>query len=123
MRLSMSGTHTGDEYGLGAVTGTDPTGGGVAEGSLLNEFAEALCARDEQRTEATRARILARLGEKALVDTAAVIAGFNGYPRVADATGIPLEDYKAEATAQMRVDLDLDTLDTGGKPPQPALRV
>ena len=122
MRLSMSGKHTGDDYGLGAVTGIDPSGGGVAHGDLLNEFAEAVLAHDEQGAAATRKRVVASLGEKALVDTAAVIAAFNGYPRVADATGIPLEDYKAEATAQMRVDLDLDTLDTSGKPPQPALR-
>ena len=122
MRLSMSGTHTGDEYGLGAVTGTDPTGGGVAEGSLLNEFAEAVMDHDQQGTAAARERIIASLGDKALVDSAAVIAAFNGYPRAADATGIPLEDYKAEATAGLRTDLDLDNLNTSSRLPQPALR-
>ena len=67
-------------------------------------------------------RIIASLGDKALVDSAAVIAAFNGYPRAADATGIPLEDYKAEATAGLRTDLDLDNLNTSSRLPQPALR-
>ena len=45
-----------------------------------------------------------------MVDAAAVIAAFNGYPRVADATGIPLEDYKADVTEALRSELGLDSL-------------
>ena len=46
-----------------------------------------------------------------MVDAAAVIAAFNCYPRVADATGIPLEEAKAAATEAMRSELGLDELD------------
>jgi hypothetical protein len=110
MRLSLSGAHTGDEYALEASIGRDASGGGLPHGDLLNEFAEAVCAHDEKRTDITRKKIVVEMGEAALVDTAAVIAAFNGYPRVADATGIPLEDYKAEVTEQMRATLGLDSL-------------
>ena len=113
MRLRVSGTHTGNDYELGAVTGVDSTGGGIPQGALLNEFAEAICQRDEARTAAARAKIVAELGEAAMVDAAAVIAAFNAFPRVADATGIPLEDDKAEMTTDLRAELGLDALDTG----------
>ena len=67
-----------------------------------------------RRPRKTRARIVAALGEAALVDAAAVIASFNAFPRVADATGIPLEPEKAEITAAMRDELDLNALDIAG---------
>jgi len=111
MRLSLSGEHTGDNYVLEAAIGNDAGDGGLPAGGLLNEFAEALCAGDEQPMAETRQKITAELGAAAMVDAAAVIAAFNGYPRIADATGIPLEDYKAEATEDMRVTLGLDALD------------
>lgn len=110
MRLSLSGKHTGDEYALEAAIGADPGGGGVPHGDLLNRYAEAVCAHDAGATEQTRQEIVNELGEAALVDCAAVIAAFNGYPRVADATGIPLEDYKVEVTEAIRSALGLDSL-------------
>ena len=42
-----------------------------------------------------------------MVDAAAVIAGFDGITRIADATGIPLEPAKAEQTADFRKELGL----------------
>jgi len=55
-----------------------------------------------------RAAIVAHLGPAAMVDAAAVIAGFDGITRIADATGIPLEPPKAEAVADLRGTLGLD---------------
>ena len=110
MRLSMSGDHTGDAYALEAAIGNARGDEGLPQSDLLNEFAEAVCSRDEERTREARRRIVAALGEAAMVDAAAVIAAFNGYPRVADATGIPLEDYKEEVTAGLRTELELDVL-------------
>jgi hypothetical protein len=110
MRLSMSGEHTGDDYALAAAVGGDSGGGGVPCGELLGEFVEGVCTRDEARTAPARRQIIDELGAAALADTAAVIAAFNGYPRVADATGIPLEDYKEDVTEGIRRDLGLDSL-------------
>jgi hypothetical protein len=43
-----------------------------------------------------------------LVDAAGVVGLFNAIDRVADATGIPLEPEKAEASADFRAALGLD---------------
>ena len=82
---------------------------GVPQGKLLNEFIEAICARDPGRTALARQA----MGEGAMVDAAAVIAASNAYPRMADATGIPLEDAKATATTNMRQELGLEAFENG----------
>jgi len=110
MRLSLSGDETGDEYALAVSVGQDSSDGGLPYGELINEFVEAVSAHDDGRTILARQQIVKELGEAALVDAAAVIAAFNGYPRAADATGIPLEEYKADATETMRAELGLDSL-------------
>ena len=110
MRLSLSGEHTGDEYALGAAVGNETGDCGLPMGTQLNEFIEAVCSRDDAKIRTARENIIHESGEAALVDTAAVVAAFNGYPRAADATGIPLEDYKEKATEDMRTTLGLDSL-------------
>jgi hypothetical protein len=46
--------------------------------------------------------------DAALVDAAAVVATFNGIDRVANSTGIPIEDAKAEAPVDLREVLDIN---------------
>ncbi len=77
----------------------------------MNAFAEGICNRDWSQATAARKAIAEALGEAALVDAAAVIASFNAYPRAADATGIPIEEGKLEATVGLRAELGLDALD------------
>jgi hypothetical protein len=112
MRLSLSGEHTGDDYNLDVVTGADNSGGNIPGGRVLNNFAEAVMARDERRTEAERNKIIELLGGAAMVDASAIIAAFNLVARVADATGLPLEDYKEEASVELRSRLGLNSLVT-----------
>ena len=116
MRLSLSGEHTGEEYALIDAIGKGTGDSGLPRGELLNDFVEAVCAGDGARTAAVRQKIIEVMGEAAMIDAAAVIAAFNCYPRVADATGIPLEEAKAAATAAMRAELGLDELDARKKP-------
>ncbi|MCX7384736.1 MAG: alkylhydroperoxidase-related (seleno)protein, partial [Alphaproteobacteria bacterium] len=66
----------------------------MADADLLLPFADALLSFDPARIAPLRAAIVARLGEAAMLDAAAVIGGFNGITRIADATGIPLEEGK-----------------------------
>jgi hypothetical protein len=56
-----------------------------------------------------RAREAVRLavGEAGLSDAAAVIGGFDGISRIADATGIPLEPEKIELAADFFGELDI----------------
>ena len=80
---------------------------GVPHGRLLLAFAEAAVANAADLAR-RREDVLAALGAEALVDAAAVIAIFQAVVKIADATGIPLEDYKADVSRDMRADLGLD---------------
>jgi hypothetical protein len=64
-----------------------------------------------------RAALVDTLGEAAMMDAATVIAAFNAYPRIADATGIPLEDAKVAASATLRAQLGLEAFNTQARWP------
>jgi hypothetical protein len=78
---------------------------GVPHAALLLAFADAVIAGNA--IEALRDRVIAALGDAAMIDAAAVVAGFDGITRIADATGIPIEPAKAEQTADFRSELEL----------------
>lgn len=111
----MSGQDTGQDYNLEEVTEGVADAATVTDGALMNAFCEAIVARDLPRIEKVRAEIVEAAGEAAMVDAAATIAAFNAYPRAADATGLPLEDAKAELTAPMRAELGLDSLNVAAE--------
>ncbi len=79
---------------------------GVPQGALLARFATALVRRSPELT-ALRERIRAELGEEALVEAAGAVANFQRMTRIADGIGIPLDEWMAEASADIRADLDL----------------
>lgn len=81
---------------------------GIANAGLLIEFAEAAVGADPARLDTAREAVIAVMGEVALSDAAAVAALFNAIDRVADSTGIPLEDDKAEMSDKMRAQLGID---------------
>ncbi len=83
---------------------------GIGDDDTLNALAEAVCANDSAAAAHARRQLLQRLGPEALLDAAATLGAFNAYPRIADATGIPLESTKASATSDLRANLGLDTL-------------
>ena len=80
----------------------------VPHAAELLQFVEAALSFDAPRIAVARDAVLAAMGEAAMVDAAAVLAGFNGITRIADATGIPLEDFKAEQSAGWRTTLGID---------------
>lgn len=110
MRLRVSGQHTGNDYDMLSVIEGASDASGLAQGGLMNAFAEGICNRDAVQTDDARKGIVEALGEAAMVDAAAVIAAFNAYPRAADATGIPIEEFKLEPTEDLREELALDAL-------------
>lgn len=63
---------------------------------------------DDARLAAARKSVLDAMGAEALVDCVAVAALFNGIDRIADATGAPLEEVKADATVDLRSEIDID---------------
>jgi len=110
MRLRVSGEQTGNDYNLSAVMTGSNGEQGLPHGDLLNNFLEAIFDRDTDRITKIRTKLVNAMGEQAMIDATATIAAFNAYPRMADSTGIPLENAKKEATAELRTALGLDRL-------------
>ena len=81
--------------------------GGVAAGAALSACADAFFA-DATAFATARERLEREVGEEASVDAAAVLAIFNAVVRIADATGIPLEEAKARMSVDIREALSLD---------------
>ena len=105
--LRESSKAKGENYDLALLTGVKGDGN-VPYGALLVSFAEAVLGNDDERLAAIRSEIRASLGDAALVDAAAIAATFNAIDRVADSTGIPIEDAKAAATADFRAALGIN---------------
>jgi hypothetical protein len=82
--------------------------GNIPHGALLVSYAEAVLGSDDQRLADVRVAISRQMGDAALVDAAAIVATFNAIDRVADATGIPIEDSKAAFTADVRAELGIN---------------
>ncbi|MGF1596298.1 MAG: hypothetical protein ACFCVK_05110 [Acidimicrobiales bacterium] len=79
----------------------------MAHGDLLVAFAEAVVTRAHDLIE-VRAELVARVGPAAAGQAAATVAAFSGLVRVADGTGIPVDEGMAAASADIRHDLALD---------------
>ncbi len=97
----------GTEVDLGSVNGGASVDSGVEHGALLIAFTEAVMGDDEKRLAREREALRAVLSPAAFVDVAAVIGSFNVVDRIADATGIPLDDMIRAASQEVRGELDL----------------
>ena len=84
----------------------------VPQAQRLLGYVDAVLHRDATPASraAAAAELEAALGPAALVDAAATVASFNAVVRIADGAGIPLEETKAQATADLRAELDIDRL-------------
>jgi hypothetical protein len=109
--LRESSKAKGVAYDLTLLTGGSGDGN-IPHGALLVKFAEAVLGTDDERLSAIQSEIRGSMSDAALVDAAAIAATFNAIDRVADATGIPIEDNKAEATADFRAALGINAFAT-----------
>jgi hypothetical protein len=82
--------------------------GNIPQGDLLVAFADAVLGEGDRRLEEVQSALRTTMGDAAFVDAAAVAATFNAIDRIADATGIPIEDANAEPTAELRATLGLN---------------
>lgn len=85
----------------------------MAAGAELAAFAEALVGRDPATVDRAIQTLRAAVGDVGWIDAAGVAATFNAIDRLADATGIPLEDVNAEASADFRTTIGLDAFAEG----------
>ena len=96
------------EHDFTAVIGEGSANSTIPAADRLVRYAEACVEGNRYAVGRSRAALAAEIGDGAVVDAAAVIAVFNAAVRIADATGMPLEPFKAQATADLRSALDIE---------------
>lgn len=103
----MSALSQGKQADLAAVSGAATEAVGVAHAAELVAFVDSVMGEDESERTRTRDALRRVVSPAAFVDACAVIGAFNVVDRVADATGIPLDDVLSEASREVRETLDL----------------
>ena len=81
---------------------------GVPDGALLVEFTDAVLGTDDAHLAEVRARLHARLGDEKLVDAAGAVASFNAVVKVADGTGLSVDEFRRDSADKLRDELGLD---------------
>ena len=79
---------------------------GVPHGRLLVDYAEAAVRADDELGD-LRTDLLRRLGPAAAGHAAATVTAFSGLVRVADATGIPIDEPIRELRYQVGEELGM----------------
>ena len=108
MLLRESSKKAGLAVNLNAVTGTSADAVGISNAEALFEIADAVCRGDPIELSSTRRDASTSLGDLGLVDAIAVAAAFNGITKVANATGLPLDQSTHDRTTKMRRQTGLD---------------
>ena len=107
--LRASSEVHGEEIDLrGALV--DETDSGVPHAAVLLAFADAVVSRDAGAMTAARNGLIQEMGEAAMVDAAGVASNFERMVRIADATGIPLNEQIEASTADIRSELGLEAM-------------
>lgn len=110
MMLRASSEANDADVDLHAITeGTDAVSGVPGEKELLGLVEQTLTSPRSEGLREQRDAVAGTLGEAALVDAAAVIGNFQRMTRIADGTGIPLDDMVMALTADLRKDLGLNS--------------
>jgi hypothetical protein len=111
--LRASGEKDGEDYDLDSVVGNGAGDGGVVHGKLLLAFSDAVHGNDDTELDRVRAEALDVLGWEAFVDAAGTAASFNSIVRIADATGIPIDEFKEDAAREIMDDLGIEEFSSG----------
>ena len=114
MLLRASSQQTGHNYNLNAVTDPEQPSG-VAHGEWLTELTDLTVRGDWLGLCDLRGEAEAHMGPQLVADALVVASAFNGITRVADATGIPLDENTADTTGDMRADTGIDSFDYAEK--------
>jgi hypothetical protein len=106
--LRASSEVSGREADVSAVTDPEQAAeSGVANAATLIALADAMVGDDEALARARR-RVLDEMGAAQLVDVVAVASNFERMVRIADATGIPLDDPVEIMTSDERERLGIN---------------
>jgi len=122
--LSLSAELSEATVNLQMINGDDDaTEGDVAHAKVLMHFAESFARRDDAALHEARAALLAEAGPEILVDAAGVAANFQRMVRIADSTGIPLDERNVALSADVRKELDLERFPSAMNTPKANLKV
>ena len=119
MMLRESSKMKGEAVDLNAVTAGDVVDSGVdGQGELLALVDATLNDDPTPQLPGAREAIVARLNAEALVDAAAVIGNFQRMTRIADGTGLPLDEPVAALTADLRDELGINEFGSAAYTPK-----
>jgi hypothetical protein len=116
--LRASSEISGREVDLRAVTdGNRVAESGVVNAAALIALADGMVGDGEEALASARKRIIDEMGPAELVDAAAVASNFERMVRIADATGIPLDDPVEIMTSDVREDLGINRFTAAANTP------
>lgn len=106
--LRVSARTTATEVDLQAINGNPESAAvGIEFGLELMRFAEAVATGSADVLRNARGDLLDAAGAAALVDAAGVAANFQRMVRIADATGIPVDDMTSDLGKGVRGELGI----------------
>jgi hypothetical protein len=81
---------------------------GVEHGAVLIAFAEAMVKDGDEVLAQTRRAVIETMSPEAMVDAAGVASNFERMVRIADGTGIPLDERMEGLSKEVRDELHLE---------------
>ena len=112
MELRVSAQISGDDVDLEGIVAGEAVPTGIPGEKALLAFAETGLGDDAEAIADARSRVWEELGERSMVDAAGVIANFQRMVRIADGTGIPLDNELVAVTADLRDELGINDYPT-----------
>lgn len=107
MLLRASGQVQGGDPDIQAVTAGAEVDPGIAGGSALLRFVDAVLSREADEIATARNAVIAAVGAKGAADAACVIGNFERMNRIADGIGIPVESAMTGVISEINDELDL----------------
>ena len=111
MMLRASVEATGEKVDMNAaINGTGESG--IEHGDLLGQFAAALVRREPGLADLSE-QVRTTVGDEGLAEAS---GNFQRQTRIADGTGIPIDEHMAAPTAKLREQLNINRFDASAQP-------
>ena len=98
---------TGEDFDVAALNGAAVDGNIPHEADLLT-LTDAVIHRERAACEDVRAKLEQSMGRAAVADACAVIAAFQGFNRIADSAGTPVDPAQHDMLVPIRGAIGLD---------------
>lgn len=104
----MSSLATGSDIELGGVNeGEGKDDAGIPHGARLLAFTDAVMRGDDAELDRERKALRGALTDEEYIDAVATVGAFNVVDRIADSTGIPLDEALDAVSKDVREELGL----------------